>query len=167
MANICNGTLRIVAKNKDIFKRLEDIANERDNEYCLSRCFEFFPTEEGIQEEDDFFYVDYIVSGAWNCSRFFTDHCLHKKSTGANLTNLVVLAKEFDFGAELFAEECGFAFCEHCRVDHNGKYFEECGDFRIEYPKDKDGNDDLSTEGEYIYGLKDYMDFESVETIYG
>lgn len=172
MANVCNGTLRVVSKDKSIFKKLEDIGNNKDKEYFLSRCFQFYPTEYHPQEENGLYYMDYVVSGAWTCSRFFDtteDENYRWKNdiNGAHLTNLVELAKKLNFGCELYAEEIGFGICEHCRVDHNGNYVDEDGDLTITHPLDENGEEDTNSEDEYNYGLDDYMEFDYLEKIYG
>lgn len=162
MANTCIGKLRIVSKDKNVFKRIEAIGKGEDKEFFLSRCWEM-DAEDCIQEENGFFYQTFYVEGAWNCSRFFTeaeDKGIRRDDdpNGAYQTNLVELAKKLDFAAELYADETGVGFCEHCIVNHNGRYFEEVGDC---YPCDSEEDCE-----EYEYTLETWMNFMSAEKLF-
>lgn len=163
MSNDCCGTLRIVARKKEVISRVHEIGNYRDKEYCLSRCKSFIPVEP-IAESDGYYIQDFSVCGAWNCSRFFTE------DEDESQTNLKVLAKRLGFGAELFAEEMGFGFCEHYAVNHDGVMTaEEVADYTMTFPRGKDGLPDYDADCQYDYGeLNDgYGEYMPAHKIYG
>lgn len=171
MSNDCSGTLRIVARKKEVLSRVREIGNYRDKEYFLSRCKSFIPIEP-IAESDGYYIQDFSVCGAWNCSRFFTENEdeSQRNTNGAHLSNLQALAYRLGFGAELFAEEIGFGFCEHYAANHYGVMTaEEVADYTMHFPRGKDGLPDYDADCQYDYGdLNDgYGEYMPAQKIYG
>lgn len=175
MANDCCGRMKVVAKEKETIDRLYKILQYEDSEYCVSGCRFVEMSLEPRLDDNNLWYAFFDVSGAWDCSRFFDNgdrpteklYDREKQEYGtAHYTDLTHLAEKLNFGCELFACETGNAFCEHCAVDHFGCYYTESDDYRLEYPKDENGEEDFNAEPTEIIGLSNYMEFADCEDIY-
>ena len=175
MANDCWGKMMIVAKNKETIDRLYKILQYEDKEYCLVGCryVEMCITP---RLNNGLWFALFEVSGAWDCNRFFDNgdrpteklYDREKQEYGtAHYTDLTHLAEKLDFGCELFACEPGNAFCEHCSVNHYGVYSIESDEYRLEYPKDENGDENFDTDPTEIIGLSNFMEFGDCEDIYG
>jgi hypothetical protein len=177
MANDCCGRLKVVAKDKETIDRLYKILQYEDNEYCLSGCrFVEMTITPRLDEDNNLWYAFFDVSGAWNCSRFFdngdrpTEKLYDREKqyyVNAHYTDLTHLAEKLNFGCELFACEAGNAFCEHCAVDHFGTYNTESDEYRLDFPKDENGEEDFDAKPTEIIGLSNFMEFADCEQIYG
>jgi len=155
MANCVPYTLKVVAKNTNIFQRLHKILNYKDPEYHIYRVY-----YADITDEEDvgggYFTCEFVGDVAWGCSPWINDKENVKdvlEETGSHYTSLTHLAEQFGFAFELYCQDPEMMRQEYWRVNAKGELVDE------------DGTGDWDEEtGEG--GLKYYEEFSDPKEVY-
>lgn len=155
MANCVPYTLKVVAKNTDIFQRLLKILNYKDPEYFIYRVYDAKMTDEE-DTGDGYFTCEFVGNVAWGCSPWINDkenvNDIHEE-TGSHYTSLTHLAEQFGFAFELYCEDPAMMFQEYWRVNAKGELVDE---------EQADEWDEETGEG----GLEHYNEFSDPKEVY-